>query len=102
MSQLADMFKGLMFLHGHILRPEDVAPPSPQPGNRVASERRFAAHGDGGHGAARDPGFSLAEHLAFLGGRPMHAGHNLDLEEPFEQLGEMADDRAAAQACATC
>ena len=30
MSQLADMFKGLMFLHGHILRPEDVAPIVPR------------------------------------------------------------------------
>lgn len=103
MSQLTDMFKGLMFLQGHIVHPEDGTIP-PALGNRAASERWFAAHGgDGKRGEARpQSGFSLAEHLAFLGGRPMHAGHNLDLEEPFEQLGEAANDDAAVRACAGC
>lgn len=108
MSQLTDMFKGLMFLQGHVIHPEDGTIP-PAWGNRAASERWFAAHG--GDGQRRDPraepGFSLAEHLAFLGGRPMHAGHNLDLDEPFEQLGEAANDAeanddAASRICATC
>lgn len=60
-----NVFKGLLFLHGHFVRPEDVEPagdeaPSPAP--------------------ARNP---LAD-LRFLGGRPMHAGHNFDVEEPFD------------------
>lgn len=104
MSQLTDMFKGLMFLQGHVIHPEDGTVP-PALGNRAASERWFAAHGgDGKRGEAHAPGFSLAEHLAFLGGRPMHAGHNLDLDEPFEQLGDAANDADASSAriCATC
>ncbi len=101
MSQLTDMFKGLMFLQGHIVHSEDATTP-PALGNRAASERWFAAHGgDGRRGTEpASSGFSPLEHLSFLGGRPMHAGHNLDLDEPFEQLGEAANDEAAPQACA--
>ena len=103
MSQLTDMFKGLMFLQGHIVHPEDATIP-PSLGNRDASARWFAAHGgDGRSGktpASED--FSAIEHLSVLGGRPMHAGHNLDLDEPFEQLGDAANDDAALRACATC
>ena len=43
----------------------------------------------------RKPAGFLA-HLLYLGGRPMHAGHNLDIEEPFEQLG--GNDGIAAPA----
>ena len=98
MSQFTEMFKGLMFLHGHIVHPEDATTP-PAPGNRAAAASRFAAHG-GKPAAAR--GLSAIEHLSFLGGRPMHAGHNLDLDEPFEQLGEAANDDADVRACASC
>ena len=101
MSQLTDMFKGLMFLQGHIVHPEDGTIP-PAFGNRAASARWFAAHGGDGHAPKPAHGFSAVEHLSFLGGRPMHAGHNLDLDEPFEQLGEAANDDAAPRACATC
>jgi hypothetical protein len=96
MSRIADLFKGLMFLHGHFTRPEDLDPGFAPLGNRAASERWFARNpGDGAK--AKPAELALAEadeprrldllaHLQFLGGRPMHAGHNLDLEEPFEQL----------------
>lgn len=100
MSQFTDMFKGLMFLQGHIVHPEDPAVP-PTLGNRAASERWFAAHG-GERRAPAQAGFSALESLSFLGGRPMHAGHNLDLDEPFDQLGEAANDEAELAACATC
>lgn len=100
MSQLADMFKGLMFLQGHAIHPEDGTIP-PALGNRAESARWFAAHGgEGRRGEAHaQPGFSVIEHLAFLGGRPMHPGHNLDVDEPFEQLGDAANDPAALRAC---
>lgn len=101
MSQLTDMFKGLMFLQGHIVHAEDAAIP-PALGNRAASAHWFAAHGGDGRAAKVPDAFSAIEHLSFLGGRPMHAGHNLDLDEPFEQLGEAANDDAPQQACATC
>ena len=100
MSQLTDMFKGLMFLHGHVVHPEDPATP-PALGNRAASERWFAAHGGERKAPAADA-LSALDHLSFLGGRPMHAGHNLDLDEPFEQLAAAANDEVARVACATC
>lgn len=82
-----NLFKGLMFLDGHFTRPEDLEEtPSAAPAPRSAS------------GAM--PALSLLQHLQFLGGRPMHPGHNLDLEEPFEQLA--ANDAALQPACAAC
>lgn len=36
--------------------------------------------------APRKRAAAFLEQLLYLGGRPMHAGHNDDLEEPFEQL----------------
>lgn len=101
MSQLTDMFKGLMFLQGHIVHAEDASIP-PALGNRAASTRWFATHGGDGRTPKASGDLSVIEHLSFLGGRPMHAGHNLDLDEPFEQLGEAANDDAALLACATC
>lgn len=100
MSQFTDMFKGLMFLHGHIVHPEDGTTP-PALGNRAASERWFAAHGGESKHAAKQE-LSAIEHLSFLGGRPMHAGCNFDRDELFEQLGEAANDEAELAACATC
>ena len=104
MSQLTDMFKGLMFLQGHVVHPEDGTIP-PSFGNRAASGRWFAAHGGAAGGtSAQDARLGVIDHLAFLGGRPMHAGHNLDLDEPFEQLGDAAndDDSPGVPACASC
>lgn len=86
MRQLTDMFKGLMFLQGHFVQPHEGHAAS-RLGNRDASARWFAGHA----GTARKPadsGFSLIEQLAFLGGRPMRAGHNFDIDDGFEQLTE--------------
>jgi hypothetical protein len=104
MSQLTDMFKGLMFLQGHVVHPEDATVP-PAFGNRAASDQWFARHRGDGRASATTlaHGFSAIQHLQFLGGRPMHAGHNLDLDEPFEQLADAANDDASPHAaCATC
>ena len=115
MSRTTDLFKGLMFLHGHFSRPEDLDERFAPLGNRNASERWFA--GNPGVGAkapesepATEPKLGLLAQLTFLGGRPMHAGHNLDLDEPFEQLpaAPRVARRAAAAAndgfteCAAC
>jgi len=86
MRQLNDMFKGLMFLQGHFVHPEDAASPP---------ARGFA--GDGGqHQAAAAEDSSAIGRLGLLGGRPMLAGHNLDRGEPFEPLGGAANDDAVA------
>lgn len=104
MSRTTDLFKGLMFLQGHFTRPDDLDPSFPL-GNRAASDRWFA--GNAGAGADKPAtGLNLLEHLSFLGGRPMHAGHNLDIDEPFEQFATVpaqgaANDDALRQ-CASC
>lgn len=104
MSRITDMFKGLMFLQGHFTRPDDLDPSFPL-GNRAASERWFAGKaGTGARTGKPATGLNLLDHLSFLGGRPMHAGHNLDIEEPFEQFATArgaANDDALRQ-CASC
>ncbi len=125
-----NMFKGLLFLHGHFTRPEDLddapvvgrieygahtaAADFVRPlGNRAASAGRFGR----GMGKSTAPSSQIVSrtrnlrpartasphkpagflaHLLYLGGRPMHAGHNLDIEEPFEQLA--SEDVLAAPA----
>ncbi len=128
-----NMFKGLLFLHGHSTRPEDLddaplagraeygahtaADDFVQPlGNRAASAAWFGRN----TGKSTEPSSQIVSrtrnvqpartariasphkpagffaHLLYLGGRPMHAGHNLDIEEPFEQLA--SEDVLAAPA----
>lgn len=48
--------------------------------------------------APRKRAAAFLEQLLYLGGRPMHAGHNDDLEEPFEQLSvQVAAERRNTQ-----
>lgn len=82
-----NLFKGLMFLEGHFTRPEDIDPDFAPLGNH--QPRPVAV-----------PHLRLLRQLQFLGGRPMHAGHNLDLDEPFEQLSAANDDDPLV--CASC
>lgn len=58
------LFKSLLFLHGHIVRPEDA--------ELLARD------------AASQPLADLLGPLRLLGGRPMRAGRNHDVEDPFE------------------
>ena len=117
-----NMFKGLLFLHGHFTRPEDLdetpvagraeygartaADDFARPlGNRAASAAWFGRDtGKSRQGSTQSvsdtPGIQpavtarsssqprpgLLSRLQYLGGRPMHAGHNFDLEDPFEAL----------------
>jgi hypothetical protein len=92
-----NLFKGLMFLEGHFTRPEDLQDDFAPLGNRIATERWRAENA----GAAPAPKLGLLAQLQFLGGRPMHAGHNLDLDEPFEQL-VAANDALSQRECAAC
>jgi hypothetical protein len=62
----------LLFLHGHIV----------DPGLAVSLAAAPAARAP--HLTSRSPAMDLFKSLMYLGGRPMHAGHNYDLEEPFE------------------
>jgi len=61
---------GLLFLHGHIA---DAAL-----GSALATPAASSAP------SPRSAPMDLFKSVMYLGGRPMHAGHNYDLEEPFE------------------
>ena len=100
-----NIYTGLLFLDGHVADPRlasdlagrageadglavDEAPRIPR-----RSERRARFPGGFGRGAVR-----LFRNLEFLGGRPMTAGHNDDVDEPFPQPhGERAAPRRVAR-----
>jgi hypothetical protein len=68
---LSQLSAGLLFLHGHIADP--------------ALAKTLAAGGERpSTPTPRRPAMDLFKSLMYLGGRPMHPGHNYDLEEPFE------------------
>ncbi|HSR64902.1 MAG TPA: hypothetical protein VLM17_04770 [Xanthomonadaceae bacterium] len=70
--KLSQLSAGLLFLHGHI------SDPALATALADASERASTR-------TSRSRAMHLLGSLAYLGGRPMHPGHNFDLEEPFEQ-----------------
>lgn len=76
-----NIYHGLLFLQGHLLRPEDAIDASPS--------RNAPAP------ASRPDCFSLLESLSFLGGRPMRADRTGDVDPPFEQLLHACGARAA-------
>jgi hypothetical protein len=80
-----NLYKGLLFLHGHVAdtdlacRLTDDVPAKITPVAAAPAARRAPAR----------PGRvwrALLRNLWMLGGRPMTAGHNDDLEEPFERV----------------
>ena len=113
--EMGAISRGMMFIEGNIatpasldrlqpdLRPAGVSQATPVQGKRPTGRGKKA--------------FNLYEDLLFLGGRPMTAGHNDDIEESFPQTGPDSDeaqagsdrfvDRRRSQApqpqrCATC
>ena len=68
---LSQLSAGLLFLHGHIADPA------------LATQLAAAGERDSTP-TSRRPAMDLFKSLMYLGGRPMHAGHNYDLDEPFE------------------
>ena len=68
---LSQLSAGLLFLHGHITDPALAA-------TLAAAEDRPSTS------TLRSSTMDLFKSLMYLGGRPMHAGHNFDLDEPFE------------------
>lgn len=107
--EMGAISRGMMFIEGSIAtpdaldsvdRPERADAPSARPAPSPESKRKA---------------FSLYEDLLFLGGRPMTAGHNDDIDESFPQirdtgsqpgshrLGARQRNRASqSPACATC
>ena len=85
-----NMYKGLLFLQGHLLHDDDLASEAANDAGTAAREAK--------------PGraFNALESMLFLGGRPMHPDQPYDREEPFDQLlaGKDARDIAPASRCA--
>ncbi len=111
--EMGAISRGLMFIEGSIATPatldrteRDVRavlasePPPPRDARPARQGRKS---------------FSLYEDLLFLGGRPMTAGHNEDLDESFPQTrdtgsqsgshrsgGHRRNRVAQSQSCANC
>lgn len=89
-----NIYQGLLFLHGHLLRPEDVRPTADAPLTPEAASPSVSAQAES-QPAAAGPGrprpsrlracFGMLENILFLGGRPMHGDRLSDVREPFEQ-----------------
>lgn len=76
-----NVYKGLLFLHGHLLRPEDledapaaVAAPAAIPTRAAHETSRLRAC------------FGWLENLLLLGGRPMRADRVGDVDPPLDLL----------------
>jgi hypothetical protein len=80
------VYRDLLFLHGHIADPALAA--------------SLAADEDPESPTYRSPVMDLFKSLMFLGGRPMHSGHNFDLDEPFEPSfgNQVANERLFGKA----
>ena len=91
MTQLTDLFKGLLALEGHITRAQDLEGGAATAPAATATATETEA----------TPRLGVLQHLLLLGGRPMHAGHNLDVDEPFDVL-PAANDDDRAPVCGAC
>ena len=92
-----NIYTGLLFLDGHVANPGLAVSLANGPSAPDAADGGQAARGDAPlrsiRGAERRPlpqsmrrhAMTLFQTLMFLGGRPMTAGHNYDVGEPFPQ-----------------
>jgi len=92
-----NIYTGLLFQHGHIadarlavslarVRPESDDADTGAAAHRAAPSRSTRdASRDPSHPQLRRQAMRLFQTLMFLGGRPMTAGHNDDIDEPFPQ-----------------
>jgi len=71
-SSVMNLYSGLLFLHGHITD------------HALAATLAASAEDRASTPTSRSPAMDLFKSLMYLGGRPMHSGHNFDLDESFE------------------
>jgi hypothetical protein len=100
------LWTNLLFLHGHIadasLATELAGQETPADSDqapRTHTQHRTASrqHAD----SWRTKMAGLLHNLEYLGGRPMTAGHNDDIEEPFPwSVGTASKRRARSKPCA--
>ena len=97
------LWTSLLFLHGHIADPAlaaDLAKDDASAGTDTSAARATRRTG----AESRTPrtrwattAARLLHELVYLGGRPMTAGHNDDIEEPFPQATGPASAKRSAQ-----
>lgn len=103
--EMGAISRGMMFIEGAIATPltmDHAEPDASAPAQTHSSSPRNARP------STQKKTFGLYEDLLFLGGRPMTAGHNDDIDEPFPQ--SLADEpqrpggqrNRPSQTCATC
>lgn len=92
-----NIYTGLLFQHGHIADARLAVSLATARSESDDAEPRAASHRGmplrSSRGTGRDPSqpeprrqaMNLFQTLMFLGGRPMIAGHNDDIDEPFPQ-----------------
>lgn len=75
------LYRDLLFLHGYVADPVLAA-------SLAADEVPDVP-------VLWSPAMNLFKSLMYLGGRPMHSGHNYDLDEPFEPSfgNQLANER---------
>lgn len=113
--EMGAISRGMMFIEGSIATPMTLDP-AEQEVRAAEISHRSPLHQSRPTKQGKKA-FSLYEDLLFLGGRPMTAGHNDDIDEPFPQTGADADEAQASvdrpgnsrrgyaaqpQHCATC
>lgn len=86
------LWTSLLFLHGHIADASlatdlagEKAPAGTDETSRPPTLRRATSRPRTGHVRWKASAARLLRNLEYLGGRPMTAGHNVDIEEPLPQ-----------------
>ena len=115
-QEMGAISRGMMFIEGNIATPRGLDR-AEQAGQARVPEARKSQASDTPRSpispALREKALHLYQDLLFLGGRPMTAGHNDDIDEPFPQT--YADEPQSrshrfgqrnrtpqSQTCATC
>ena len=110
--EMGAISRGMMFIEGTIATP--TALDRAERDVRATVVSQLSPPHDTSPAKPKKKAFGLYEGLLFLGGRPMTAGHNDDIDEPFPQTH--ADERQPqshrfggrrkqipqSQSCATC
>ena len=84
------LWTSLLFLHGHVADASlatdlagEEAPAGTREAPRTRTPRRAATRLHADRKPCKAGAARLLRNLEYLGGRPMTAGHNDDIEEPF-------------------
>ena len=81
--EMGAISRGMMFIEGGIATPATLE--RTERGARAAPASEASPPRESRPAKRAEKSFSLYEDLLFLGGRPMTAGHNEDIDESFVQ-----------------